>query len=366
MDEDWAVFRGGPRFHAHRQWEISDSPVLVWTYDAGVDIESTAAIADGKAYVANADGDLLALDLFTTEKTGKLLWKFKAQGGIRSSPGYHKGRLYFGDDFGFFYAVDAVSGKEAWNLDTEGAEIIASANFAGDRVLFGSYDHQLYCLDAGSGRTIWKLETTAPIHSSPVLIGNRTFVTGCDEILRAVDIDTGKETMQMEMSSYTMASPVVAGSHLYVGTFASEFVAVDWEKRQVIWTYKHPRKSFPFAASAALAGDRLVVGGRDKLIHCLDRISGKPIWTFPTGARVECSPVIAGNRVIAGSSDKNLYLLDLDSGNEVWRYAADGAFLASPALAHGRLVIGTDNGLVYCFDVTTAAKRGRTESVSGK
>ena len=46
---------------------------VVWTYEAGEPIESSAAIADGVVYVGTQSAELLALDL----KTGKLLWKYK-------------------------------------------------------------------------------------------------------------------------------------------------------------------------------------------------------------------------------------------------------------------------------------------------
>src|SRR5665811_1989331 len=56
---------------------------LLWTYDAGEAIESSAAIAGGTVYVGAQSKDLLAIDL----ATGKLLWKYRATAGIgESSP----------------------------------------------------------------------------------------------------------------------------------------------------------------------------------------------------------------------------------------------------------------------------------------
>ena len=63
--------------------------------------------------------------------------------------------------------------------------------------------------------------------------------------------------------------------------------------------------------------DRIIIGGRDKLVHALDRSTGKAVWTFTTRARVESSPLVAGSRVFAGSNDGTLYELDLASGKKV-------------------------------------------------
>ena len=77
------------------------------------------------------------------------------------------------------------------------------------------------------------------------------------------------------------------------------------------WRYKHPEREFPFYSSAAVAAGKVVVGGRDKMIHALDSKSGKALWTYMTRARVESSPAVAGSRVYVGSGDGRFYVLDL-------------------------------------------------------
>jgi len=358
IETEWRLFRGDPQLRGHRDFSVADTPKLLWAYDTKDSVVSTAAITGGKVYVGTQAGDLLALDLAASAPHGKLLWKYSTEAEIAPSPGFFRGKLYFGDYSGIFHAVDANSGEQAWSFDTEGAEIIASANFFGDNVLFGSYDGYLYCLHSQTGDVVWKIVTGGPIHSSPALVEGKTFVTGCDELLRAVDVANGTEVLQMRMEGRTAASPTVVDTMLYVGTLGNEVLAIDWKQEKVVWKHDPPEGDFPFYSSAAVSGDRLVVGGRDKKIHCLNRKTGSRLWAFSTKGRVDCSPVIAGERVICGSSDKNLYMLDLESGKRVWSYAADGAFLASPSLIEDRLVIGADNGLVYCFDVSQDAPKG--------
>ena len=96
-------------------------------------------------------------------------------------------------------------------------------------------------------------------------------------------------------------------------------------------------------------GDRLVVGGRDKMVHAISKDSGRPIWTFTTRARVDSSPVIARNRVYVGGNDGKLYVLDLQSGKSVFEFEAGGPLSASPAIASSRLVIGSQDGKVFCL-----------------
>jgi outer membrane protein assembly factor BamB len=176
-----------------------------------------------------------------------------------------------------------------------------------------------------------------------------TYVTGCDSVLRGIRLDDGTETLQIDSGAYTAASPALVDGIAYYGTFANDVIAVDLRNKTHRWRYEHAERHFPFYSSAAVAEGKVVVGGRDKMVHALDQATGKPIWTFTTGARVESSPAIAGKRVYVGSSDGRFYVLDLDTGEKVWEFESGASFAASPALASGKIVIGSQDGILYCF-----------------
>ena len=257
------------------------------------------------------------------------------------------GVVYFGDEDGIFHAITAADGKKKWTFQTD-AEVISSATVVGDRVLFGSYDAQLYCLNR-AGKVRWKVLTEGRVHASPAVVGNHTFVAGCDAHLRVIDIRKGEELRAVDMGAYCIATPAVAGDHCYLGTFGEEIVGVDWQKGAQLWTYAHEARHFPFYGSAAITADLVVVGGRDKLVHALDRKTGQRRWEFATKGRIEGSPVIAGERVYIGSMDGTFYVLDLRSGEKVQSQTLGAPITASPAVAAGRLVIGTEDGVLYCF-----------------
>ena len=94
------------------------------------------------------------------------------------------------------------------------------------------------------------------------------------------------------------------------GTYENEVLAANLKTRKIVWRYHHPERNFPFYSSAALSGGRVFVGGRDKMMHALDATSGKEVWSFQTGARIDSSPAIAGGAVYVGSNDGKLYVFD--------------------------------------------------------
>ncbi|MDQ6706543.1 MAG: PQQ-binding-like beta-propeller repeat protein, partial [Acidobacteriota bacterium] len=301
--DEWPQFRGNPQLTGVAATTVPSTLKLLWTYEAGESIESSAAIVGGTVYVGVQSADLLAIDL----QTGKLRWKYRAKEGIgESSPAVHDGVVYIGDLAGLLHAVSAADGKALWTFKT-GAEIKSSPVVAGDRVFIGSYDSNLYSLSARNGKLLWKFTTSNYVHATPVIFGGIIYLAGCDEIFRGIRIAEGKEALQFSSGGYTGASPAWLDQRAYYGTFSNDVLCVDLRQKRIVWRYEHPDRHFPFYSSAAVLADRIVVGGRDKLIHCLNARTGKAIWTFATRSRVDSSPAIASGRVYVGSNDGRLY-----------------------------------------------------------
>lgn len=367
-EKNWPMFRGGPQLTGVAASSLPDKPVLLWKFNAGDSVGSSAAIDGGVVYVGCDSGTLFALNL----SDGSVKWRSQTAAAtqpssssqpdrpaIQSSPTVHDDLVFFGDMDGVMHGVAKADGKQRWTYKT-GAEIVSSVNCLEDRALFGSYDGILYCVDAKSGKEIWKFETEGKVHATPGIYrakdGDFAVIAGCDANMRLMNIKDGKQAAAVEIGGYCGASPPIVGSIAYVGTFSNQVVGVDLDKKSLRWTYENPDRQFPYLSSAAVSGQSVVLGGRDKLVHCLDGQTGKEIWKFQTQGRIDSSPVIVGNRVFVGSSDGNLYALALTSGKEVWRYEVGSPMSASPAIADGRLVIGTEDGAVLCFGSPEARK----------
>jgi outer membrane protein assembly factor BamB len=342
---DWPMFRGSSPLTGLSDAALPSTLKLHWSFQAKDSIESSAALVSGAAYFGSMDGSLYAVDL----ATGKLRWRYETSGPVQeSSPCVCNGTVFIGDLNGVFHAVEASTGKVRWTFKSD-AEIKSSPNCFGNRIYFGSYDQNLYCLAANTGALIWKYATEGPVHCTPAIDRQHVYISGCDETFRAIDVVSGKQVYSLQLGSYTGASAALRDDHAYVGTFGNEVLGLDLTRRTIQWTYRHATRSFPFYSSAAVTSDRVVLGGRDKMVHCLERSTGKEIWTFATKARVESSPLITGNRVYVGSNDGVLYELDLLSGKKIWDFTAGAPLSASPASSQGLLVIGSQDGVLYCF-----------------
>ncbi|MDC0273250.1 PQQ-binding-like beta-propeller repeat protein [Planctomycetaceae bacterium] len=351
----WASFRNGEQQRGVAGSKLPDKLELLWTYDTEFGVSGTSCIVGNQVYVPTIDGLLLCLN----RDTGSLIWKYRSiesedpksfAPGFKAAPLITDQFALVGDEDGVFHAVDRNTGKKAWSFASE-AEIAGGANLSGDKVIFGSHDSHLYCLNLSDGKFKWKFQTQDRVNCAPAIADGHTFISGCDEHLRVISIDEGKQIADIPLNSFLIASPALWDNILYVGTYGSEVVALDWKKTEYEWKFRDGKKEFPYHSSAAITEKYLIVGGRDKELHCLDRNTGKEIWKFPTRAGIDSSPAIVGDRVFFGSSDGNLYGVSIVSGKEVFKHNAGRDITAGPAIGENVLVVGTEGnrGKIFCF-----------------
>ncbi|MEX0715482.1 MAG: PQQ-binding-like beta-propeller repeat protein [Planctomycetaceae bacterium] len=351
----WPSFRNGHLQTGVATSELPEQLELLWQVETEHGVAATAAVVGEHVYVGTIGGDLLCLD----RRSGKEVWKYRSiedddpnafAPAFKAAPLATIDSVYLGDEDGFFHAVDRATGRRRWMFETEG-EVAGCASIVEGKLLFGSHDTHLYCLDAATGKLLWKFQTQDRVNCSTAIVENYTFVAGCDAHLRVIDIAEGKEVSDIDLGSYLIASPAVVGNMLYVGNYGGEVLGVDWKNEKIVWRYKQPDEEFAYHASCAVIGDKVLVGCRDKNLHCIDRLSGESIWKFATKAQIDSSPVVVGNRVFFGSNDRNLYAVSLADGKELWKHDAGRSVTASPAVGEGVLVIGAEGsrGNIFCF-----------------
>ena len=159
---------------------------VVWQYQTGGAIKSTAALHGWHVLVTSWDGYLYSFD----SKKGRLNWKFKSDNKSMSSPTVNtKDRLvHFGSHDGYVYGVAIRTGKLKWKFKTD-ARVISSASLAtnekgGNSILvIGSADHHIYWLDAKTGEMLHKFKTKAKVSSVPTIKNGKVYVSGDDGFL---------------------------------------------------------------------------------------------------------------------------------------------------------------------------------------
>jgi outer membrane protein assembly factor BamB len=234
-------------------------------------------------------------------RTGRLRWR-RLIGPTETSPLVAGGSVYVGDWRGTVYALAARTGRVRWTYQTGGA-VKGAAALAGGRLYVGSYDHHVYSLDARTGKLIWRASAQARLgsqgtfYSTPAVAYGRVYIGSTDGKVYSFGAASGKLRWSQSTGGYVYGSPAVWQRRVFVGSHSGSFYALDAATGDVVWE---------FAAGGRISGSATVLGRfvyfstLDGRTYALDRRTGRRVWSFPDG---KYTPVVAD------SARKRVYLV---------------------------------------------------------
>lgn len=304
-----------------------------WTYCTGAPVFSSPIVHNGVVYIASTNGILTALDA----RSGHVLWKFQSGSQFYSTPSISNGILYIGALNGQVYAIDAVSGQERWHspVDSAGAKIWSSPAVAGGLVIVGA---------------------ASTLNEKPKIPG---------EVV-AFDVATGVQrwhtwTMPDGAAGGGVWSSPAVDEHtgvVYVGTGDPDdgMQVLRLRDGHLIWHWRSVQRdvsdtdvgSGPLLYIDRQGQARVVVGGKDGMIYCLDAKNGNVIWHALVGEQVYSSPAYAQNTIYAVGALRGrageVWALDTVQGIVRWQRAVSLIVYASPVIANQALYVGVGNG----------------------
>lgn len=245
------------------------------------------------------------------------------------------------------YAVDAVTGAEAWRFQTSAV---------GD-------------FDIGSGVTI------APPGANGFADGV-AYVLGKDGLVYALNLTTGAKLWMASLGSYggvpneSLSTSALDGTNLVVGDAVgvSDFNAATGAVR---WSYQTPKTArivppgpWEVISSPAISGpsgrEVVAFGDLGGAFRVLSLATGGQVYHYQTGSWVSGGPAVSRGDVLVGSSDGFLYDFSAGSGNNRPVTAITSpAFRSTVANPRGSLtVLGNASGSAGVAAVVIAVRRG--------
>ncbi len=314
---------------------------FAWTFVAGRPLHGEPLATENHLYFVCDNGYLFKLD----RRTGKEVWRYDLGDARVSRPLGHQvlpeigigafdfdqsaprpllvdSILYVGSGDGSFHAVNANTGVRVWRFEANG-KIRSDAASDGVRVFFGSFDHIVYAVDRESGKEVWRKDTQAEVTSSPVLIGDRLIVGNRGGLLAALNPATGTTIWRMLFWSSSVESTPVPGpgSEFFIGSSDLRRVSrIDAKDGRVLWrsdiygiAWGRPAVTDHMVYASAVGNTPYAFMRHLGGLSALDPATGKTAWRWPvpdSGALYtgfNAAPVVAGDRLIVGGLDGNLY-----------------------------------------------------------
>ena len=155
------------------------------------------------------------------------------------------------------------------------------------------------------------------------------------------------------------ATAAIGGGRVYVADLSGDLRCVDRKTGKLIWTYKSVEKvkknTFApgFKSSPALTEDTVYLGDEDGVLHAVDRATGKQRWKFATEDEIASSPTVDGENVLFGSYDNTLYCLNRANGERRWAVLTEGSVHCTPAVSEGKTFIAGCDEHLRAIDIAT-------------
>ncbi|HNT54906.1 MAG TPA: PQQ-like beta-propeller repeat protein [Anaerolineaceae bacterium] len=166
---------------------------LVWDQDLGAAMLYTPALSDsGQLYVSTLKNTVVARDA----KTGAENWTWQGAAAVWAQPALKDGFLYFGDQLGTLYCLNAETSAVAWSVEAGGEDKVASFGtplLLDDVVIYAMENGELVAVSY-LGERLWTREAAGTLYTGPVLAGDR-FLVGVnkgDNLIETFDLNGNK------------------------------------------------------------------------------------------------------------------------------------------------------------------------------
>ena len=288
------------------------------------------------------------------------MWRFVSAGETLSRPIVSDGFVFFGDDTGTVYAVDASAGELDWECSVESAVRVAPA--VTDRVVCVATEAgAIYGIDAKSGEALWAEGYGTDVEIAPAAADGTVYL-GAGDHLYALDAATGdpqwdhwlatgrerykRRTWGTVIGRRVTATPAVDFTGLYVGSTPGRLYAMttDGDKRWDLGL-----NGAVHAAVSVFEGT-VYTGDNSGTVYAIDAQTGESMWTAGTHEAVTAGPIVANETVYVGDAEGRLYAIDATTGTTHWQHPVSGAIETTPVWNDDEVVIGSAEGVVYGID----------------
>lgn len=214
---------------------------------SGVFLISSPALASGLVYVANYEGDVLALD----QQTGDVDWQYNVKEPVHASLAIERGRVFVATSSGVVVALEAATGDVVWKQAIS-SQSLGTPVAAGRSVFVAVPKTEVVALNARTGRTSW---TTRLRHNYVTLAsdGTRVYMTsggGVNAVLASSGSVLWRWTLNddcfgvlcaVSLAEGAIFGPSVGRDAVYVATVNEGLRAIDRETGKLLWKFQIPR-----------------------------------------------------------------------------------------------------------------------------
>jgi outer membrane protein assembly factor BamB len=305
---------------------------------------------------------------FALKAPFRRVWTFRARQLLEFPPAVAYGRLYFTNNSGVMFAVNAKTGKRAWKRPV--GRCVAASPAVANHTVFqvflnrppcnskakpGRLEGEVIAFASGFGKIRWRTRI-GPTESSPLVADGRVYVGDWRGRVYALDEKTGAVRWTFQGKGRIKGAVAKSGNRLYVGTYDGYLYALRATTGKVVWRTRSQDRlggRGQFYSTPAVAYGRVYIGSTDGKVYSYGAASGKLRWSNGTGGYVYGSPAVWNKTVYVGSYSGRFYAFDAATGDVRWRFRANGDISGSATVLAGVVYFSTFKDRTYALHART-------------
>lgn len=276
---------------------ILETGKKIGTQGFGDAIEGSPAVEQGYLFVPVAAGDkvLRAYDLAQSREA----WAFRNGAPLVAGVLTLGGRVFVADVDGQVMALDARTGEEVWRYrlrERPEAVLATPVAVANDRIVLAGADGDVVCLNATDGVPVWRVALGVPVEVTPTAGEGRVYLATTRGRLLALEAASGtiRWTFALPDTTVRLAAPALAGQDLVFGASDGFLRMLDARTGSLRWTYP---AGDAITAPPLITRSTVYVGTMGRKLVGVDRGTGALRWEQVLKGRVK-SPMAARDGVL--------------------------------------------------------------------
>lgn len=210
----------------------------------------------------------------------KTVWKIQDKSDIGSGAVMVKDKVVYANTSGIVYALSASDGSVLWSYKTNG-KIFSTPAISMGYVVIGSSDGYIYALDVERGNLKWKYKCDKSVLGSPAILGGTVYIGASDNCFRALNLRTGALVWQYDgIKGFVESRPYADKEQVVIGDWANTLYsfAPKSGKLQWTWTNGKGRMFSPAAVFPVKANGKIFIVTPERVSYAIDAKSGKQLW----------------------------------------------------------------------------------------
>ena len=275
-----------------------------------------------------------------------------------TSPIVSDGTIYFSIDMndGYFYAIDATSGKQIVTLKFDNHLLSAPAAM-GTIAFFGTSGGNVYAYEVTTRTKKWTFSQKGAFFDSaePVIEDGVLYLCGEGAGVFALEADTGALKWWSKAEKY-LSGPAVQGDYVIVRSDIA-LIALDKKTGTKKWESKIGRNF----SGPQILGEQIFVRHKEGEIRSYALAGGALRWKSKKAGGSETGLALFKDVAIYGEEYGNLVALDAQTGAEKWRFKTKKR-CRTPSIADETVYARCDDHYLYALDPQTGALKWRSDT----